>query len=107
MMNVLFVCTANEHRSRTAETIFKNEEDVSVKSAGTDENSVVPLTKALVEWADFIFVMEQRHYDSIYERFPNEARKAKMRVLGIPDVYNYMDRELVRVLKEKTRQFFS
>ena len=35
LMNILFVCTYNRHRSLTAEHLFKNYKDIFARSAGT------------------------------------------------------------------------
>jgi len=56
---VLFVCTVNRFRSKTAEEIFKSK--FNVKSAGTSELANTPLSRELLEWADYIFVMEESH----------------------------------------------
>ena len=56
-MNILFICSRNKWRSRTAETIFNNVQHCEVKSAGTSENAEVKLTEKLLNWADLVFVM--------------------------------------------------
>jgi len=35
MPNLLFICSRNQWRSLTAETIFRKRDDITVKSAGT------------------------------------------------------------------------
>ena len=105
MKKLLFVCTANMHRSPTAESIFRNVPGVETKSAGTDENSEVPLNRQLLEWADFVFVMEEKHREHIEKTFHKVNKR--IIVLNIPDVYNYMGEDLVKELKQKMHQFFS
>lgn len=100
-MKLLFVCTANQERSPTAEDIFKDVKNVKVKSAGTDRFARVIINKRLVDWADRIYVMEDFHRDFIVKKWPHTAKKIV--VLGIPDVYFRGDPELIRLLKEKVK----
>jgi predicted protein tyrosine phosphatase len=57
-MNILFVCSRNQWRSRTAETIFKDHQGHNVRSAGTEKDARVKVSEKLIHWADLIFVME-------------------------------------------------
>jgi predicted protein tyrosine phosphatase len=98
---ILFVCSYNEMRSSTAETIFTSE-GRDVKSAGTDESARVPLDEELVRWADLIFVMEEKHKTIIETVFKEAAERKQIVVLGIPDNYFYMEPALVELLKERT-----
>ena len=99
--NVLFVCTANQQRSPTAEELYRNDRRFNVRSAGTSTLSRQPVSRELLEWADLVVVMEERHAHAIGERFPGEAAKARMVVLGIPDVFQYMDSTLQREIRER------
>lgn len=100
-MHLLFVCTANMQRSPTAEEIFKDKYET--KSAGVHPNARVPLTAAALNWADIVFVMEDWQKAIIGEHFPKEYLQKKIIVLDISDTYNYMDPELIELLKEKVR----
>lgn len=100
---ILFVCTANQHRSRTAEDLYNSDPRFEVRSAGTDASEEYPderrLTEEDVSWADIIFVMERYHLRFIEERFPAGARKVVL--LNIPDVYYRGDPRLVELLRER------
>ncbi len=98
-MNILFVCSKNKWRSRTAETIFKDTLNHNVKSAGTDEGARVKLTGKHLLWADLIFVMENKHRQIIKQKFHSSFDADKIIVLDIPDEYQYMDEELILSLK--------
>lgn len=102
MQNILFVCNQNRYRSPTAEAIFKDKEGWSVKSAGLycDPEDGKPLNKRLLKWADIIFVIEQSQKVDIQARWPDLAWKHIV-VLDIPDHFEYMQPELVKMLKEK------
>lgn len=106
-MNILFVCTANRHRSRTAEDYFRETEKgtYSFLSAGLskkecDRHQSRLCTTELLEWADKIFVMEQRHRKRIIEHTGSQFLR-KIQVLDIEDVYRYNQRELIVLLKKK------
>lgn len=98
-MNILFVCSKNKWRSRTAETIFKDTIPHNVKSAGTDDDARIKLNVKHLQWADLIFVMENKHRQIIKQKFHNIYQSEKTIVLHIPDEYQYMDEELISSLK--------
>lgn len=100
MKNVLFICSKNQWRSRTAESIFKNEATFHVKSAGTSKTARIRVNESMIQWADIIFVMEDMHKKRLIERFGELMENAEVVVLGIPDVYPYMDKELVQELRD-------
>jgi predicted protein tyrosine phosphatase len=93
--NILFVCSKNKWRSRTAETIFKNNPTINVKSAGTDKDARIKLTEKQLAWAHLIFVMEYKHRQIIKLNFSDNYNKDKIIVLDIADDYEYMDEELI------------
>jgi protein-tyrosine phosphatase len=98
-MNILFVCSGNKWRSRTAEAIFKHNQNHNVKSAGTENNARVKVTEKLIGWADLIFVMEKRHKQRLQEKFDRILTIKKIVVLDIEDNYRFMDEELIETLK--------
>lgn len=104
-MNILFVCSKNKWRSRTAETIFKDSVTHDVKSAGTNQGARVKLTEKHLIWADKIFVMEKKHLQIIKQKFHVNIDREKVIVLNIPDEYEYMDEELILLLKNSIAHY--
>lgn len=98
-MNLLFVCSRNQWRSPTAEEIFKNSQEHQVKSAGTEPSARIKITEKLINWADIVFVMEKKHKDRIEQRFATVVNEKELIVLDIPDDYQFMDEELVDLIK--------
>jgi protein-tyrosine phosphatase len=98
-MNLLFVCSRTQWRSPTAEEIFKNSQEHQVKSAGTEPSARIKITEKLINWADIIFVMEKKHKDRIEQRFATVVNEKELIVLDIPDDYQFMDEELVDLIK--------
>jgi len=60
-----------------------------------------PLSKELVEWADFIFLMEATHRNKLRKRYKRSITDQRLIVLGIPDVYEYMEPDLVELLRDR------
>ena len=96
-MKLLFICNQNQYRSPTAREIFKNE--FETKSAGLF--SETPVTKEELEWADLVIVMEDFQRKELEQRFPEEFMKKRVLTLNVRDEYQYMQPELVSLLKEK------
>lgn len=98
-MNVLFVCSRNQWRSRTAETIFKDNQSHSFRSAGTENDARIKMNERLINWADLIFVMEKRHKQRLQDKFEQLLDDKKVIILDIKDDYQYMDEELIDILR--------
>ncbi len=99
-MNILFICSRNQWRSRTAEDLFKDHPLHQVRSAGTAPSARIKISGKAIQWADLILVMEKRHNEILREKFDPWIREKKVLVLDIPDEYGYMDPELVWILKQ-------
>jgi len=97
-LNLLFICSRNQCRSPTAETIFKNMSGIRVRSASTENGARIRVSEKMVLWADLIFVMEKKHKTRLVEKFPNATSSKEIIILDIPDEYQYMDSELVETL---------
>ena len=98
-MNALFICSRNQWRSPTAETVFRRYPNVQARSAGTSPNARHTVSIDDIAWADKIFVMEQKHKSRLLAQFPRALQYKEMIVLDIPNDYRYMDEELIEILK--------
>ena len=99
--NVLFICSQNRLRSPTAEQVFADWPGIETSSAGLNHDAENPVTPELLQWADIIFVMERAHRSKLSARFKPHVSSARVVCLEIPDDYEYMDPELIRILKAK------
>ncbi|MFW2830953.1 low molecular weight protein tyrosine phosphatase family protein [Sphingomonas sp. ID0503] len=97
---VLFVCSQNRLRSPNAEQVFSRQ-DQEVDFAGTNHDTDKPLTAELVAWADVIFVMEKAHRSKLQRPFRAALGGRRVICLDIPDDYDFMQPELVRLLEIK------
>jgi protein-tyrosine phosphatase len=105
-MNILFVCSRNQKRSRTAECIFRNRQDINVKSAGFSTKSPVKISEELVLWADLILLMEYKHSKRLNELY-RHIHLPVTEVLNIEDRFKFMDKELIDILTEKTEEIIN
>lgn len=105
-MNILFVCSRNKWRSRTAESIFSESADHVVRSAGTASSARVKLNEQMLLWADVVFCMEDKHKEILRQRFAMASRDQRIVVLHIEDEYKYMDPELIEELLDTTAPYF-
>ena len=105
MNRVLFICTQNKLRSPTAENIFADYSGIETDSAGLGNDANVPLSPEQIEWATMIFVMEQSHRKKLSQKFRSYLNGKQIICLGIPDEYEFMQPELIEILKKKVTPF--
>lgn len=98
---VLFVCTANRQRSPTAERLYESDPRFEVRSAGTLAVRGREVTTDDLAWADLVVVMEEQHRRHIEREFPCAAQDVRFIVLGIPDVYLYMETRLWQEIRSR------
>jgi predicted protein tyrosine phosphatase len=103
---ILFVCSRNKRRSLTAETIFKNEPAWDVRSAGTEDSARIKVTAGQIGWADVIVVMEKRHKERLRQKYPEALAAKRCVCFFISDDYEFMDPNLIELLREKMREHF-
>src|SRR5690606_36649708 len=108
---ILFICSANEQRSKTAEDYFTSKyADLEFMSADTnnkicEQEGTNPITSVILEQADLIYVMENSHKKEI-KNFINGRFKKEIIVLDIKDIYKYYQQELIELLEKKNNSFF-
>lgn len=91
---VLCVCSAGLLRSPTAAIVLNREYDYNTRACGIHDYALIQYDEILGHWADEIVVM---YPDLVTEDMPEE----KLIVLNIPDMYEYMDKTLQRMIKEE------
>lgn len=105
-LTILFICSANKQRSKTAEDYFSSKyADLEFMSAGTnskicEQQGTNPINSTILEQADLIFVMENSHKKEV-KNFINGSFKKEIIVLDIKDMYKYYQKELIELLDEK------
>lgn len=99
---VLCVCSAGCLRSPTAAVVLAAEPyNFNTRAAGVDEEyAIIPVTETLLEWADEIVCMDDRHAQNILARLKKIGLERKpVKVLGIPDDFEYRNPELIEFIK--------
>lgn len=103
-LKVLTVCSGGVLRSPTAATLLTQLYNYNCRSCGTQDYALIPLSKELVYWAEEIVVAEYYHQGEVEDVINNcylDEPRPLIRVLEIPDEFDYMDPELVRLMKLK------
>jgi predicted protein tyrosine phosphatase len=98
---LLFVCSLNQHRSPTAERLYRGFEGYEARSVGADPRARAPVKQADIEWADLVFVMEPKHLQALRRQFKPALAGKRLICLHIPDTYGFMAFGLIETLKEK------
>jgi predicted protein tyrosine phosphatase len=98
-LRVLFICGRNQKRSPTAARIFQNDSRMEVRSAGTSDSSRRKVSEGDLQWAELIVVMERKYAARLRAGFDHVAWP-RIETLEIPDEYEFMDPELVELLRD-------
>lgn len=90
MKKYLFLCNLNLNRSKYIEGYLKRllksqQKEGIIRSAGADPKCVNSVNQETLEWADYIFVLNEKPYALIKNRL--EVDKKKIVNLDIPDIY--------------------
>jgi predicted protein tyrosine phosphatase len=64
------------------------------------------VTAGQLGWADVIVVMEKRHKERLRQKYPAELAAKRCICLFIADDYEFMDPNLIELLREKMREHF-
>lgn len=105
-MNILFICTANRDRSRTAELHFQAKyPEHRFRSAGinrylSERHGGVHVRRYMLDVADRIICAEYVHSDYIITKIDKKYRH-KIEILKLEDTEPYMSEQLIGVLEEK------
>jgi len=105
-MNILFICTANRDRSKTAEHIFRIKyPDYNFMSAGINQEMCLTYRGVYVEYqmclkADKIYCMENLHAQYLLREFGSQIIQ-KIEILEIEDNEEYMSDKLIKELELK------
>ena len=104
MKHILFVCNQGKNRSKTAADLLKGNKNVEAKSCGIGELSIHPISLKLLAWADLIVVMDKFVEEALRKKYGAACEAKRIINFNIPDMYDYMTKELVRILKEKIKR---
>ncbi|MEM7191151.1 MAG: phosphotyrosine protein phosphatase [Pseudomonadota bacterium] len=100
-MRALFICGKARRRSPTAAQVFATWDGVRTDFGGVSRDADDALSADQLEWADQIFVMEQRYAKRLQEQFGPALRGRRLINLAIRDEYAFMDAHLIEALIQK------
>ena len=78
-----------------------------MRSAGTSSASRHQISVDDLKWADLILVMEQEHKTQISHTFRSLIHLPQIESLDIPDIYLFMDDELIVRIRESTEAYLT
>ena len=104
-LRVLFVCTQNKVRSLTAEHLYRERQDLEVRSCGTAAFAKNQLTEEVMKWADMVFIFDELQAEVIEKKFGKDAFEKEIISLGLADVYQYKSESLVLKLTAKIEPY--
>jgi len=104
-MRVLFLCSRNRLRSPTAQRIFACVGDWEVDSAGLSPDAEHLLSADQLEWADLILVMEPIHRRRLQRAYGPLLKGKRVGVLSIPDEYEFLQPELIELLRSRVERY--
>jgi len=105
-MNIIFICTANRDRSRTAEIYFQNKyPEHRFRSAGinkflSERHGGIHVKKYMLDIADRIICAEFIHSDWIVQNI-DKKYLSKIEILHLEDTEYFMSESLIKKLEDK------
>lgn len=98
---VLCLCSAGLLRSPTAALVLSQEPyNYNTRAAGiSEEYALIPVDEVLLHWADEIVCVEERIKNALVVDF--DVGNTPIKVLDIPDNYEYRNPELIELIKEQ------
>ncbi|TWU18867.1 hypothetical protein Poly21_10340 [Allorhodopirellula heiligendammensis] len=96
---MLFLYGKKQWRSLTAEAINRSDDRISVRSRGTARGATQTTRASDIVWAEVMLVMEGKCRQRILADHPSESMFNSVHVLDISDDYQFMDDELVGLVK--------
>lgn len=106
---VLCICSAGLLRSPTTAFVLHKEFGFNTRAAGLQDYALIPVSEALLLWADEIVVMENyqlKELKSECKEMDIDIEKKKVISLNIPDMFNYMDEKLQQMILSRYKENF-
>ena len=101
---VLCVCSAGLLRSPTTANVLHAEFGFNTRACGhSQEYALIPITEALIAWADEVVFVNQENLDQVGEEawVTIASYQCQVTVLAIPDEHNWNDPALREIIKEQ------
>lgn len=109
-LRVLCVCSAGLLRSPTMASVLHQEWGFNTRACGSSEEyALIPLSEALVCWADLIvFVNQENYVETMFRNQPVASIiEGKKIVLDIPDDYEYNNPVLRAIIHQQFKDAYN
>lgn len=103
-LRALCVCSAGLLRSPTLASVLHEDWGFNVRACGANEEyALIPLSEALIHWADLIvFVNQDSYTEALFRNQPIASRiEGKSLILDIEDDFEYNNPVLRAMLKQQ------
>jgi predicted protein tyrosine phosphatase len=98
-VKALFVCSAGILRSPTAALHFAKTKGWNTRAVGDNEEfALIPVSEALMFWADIVFVMSVDQKIHLKHKF-GQSFEGRIFVMNIEDNFGFMESDLVKYLE--------
>lgn len=104
---VLAVCSAGLLRSPTLANVLHRQFGFNTRAVGScQEYALIPISQALIWWADEIVFVNQENFDDLgdLEKLEIEDVGVKVTVLDVHDDFDWNDPELQALLLEEYKE---
>jgi len=99
---VLTVCSAGMLRSATLQNYLIREFGYNVRTCGTEDYALVPISEALVRWADEIIFVNRENYERVADEIEKFGiSQEKIFVLDIPDWFMFNAPDLIEICRSQ------
>lgn len=98
---VLCVCSAGLLRSATLQNILIKTFGYNVRNCGTEDYALIPISEALVKWADEIVFVNEENYNKVKYQLKDFNVLHQCYVLDIPDMYEFNNPKLINICLEQ------
>lgn len=103
---VLTVCSAGLLRSPTAADVLAKEYGYNTRACGTHDYALIPISEALIKWADEIVFVDKENYEALTPLGleavkEQEVLGAIITVLSVPDMYEWGNEELKQTISKQ------
>lgn len=106
---VLAVCSAGLLRSPTIAWVLSQKPyGYNCRAAGTEHShALVKVDDVLLKWADEIVCADVEHFFFVKDRLEELGIDKTILNLELPDMYEYRNPKLVKLIKQKYNQFLA
>ncbi|EEW57059.1 low molecular weight phosphotyrosine protein phosphatase [Ruegeria sp. TrichCH4B] len=104
MGNLLFICGKGRKRSPTAASIAAEHLGQPTDFAGLSADSDERVSRDHLLWADTIAVMEKSQLSRLKRHMGSHLKGKRIVCLDIPDTYEFMQPELVEIVRSRLKR---